>query len=105
MKSQSEIDIEMCGHELTVYGCDTKTAMTDYEAIDAILQELERARLLHPKWPTDPIHQVAVMAEESGEAVRAALRMVYERGSVEELRTELIQTGAMAIRCLVNLKY
>lgn len=78
--------------------------MTEIEAITEMLQELERARLLHPLWPTDPIHQVAIMAEESGEAVRAALRMVYEGGSIENLRTELIQTGAMVMRCLVEME-
>lgn len=81
----------------------TGGSVTDYEAIDAILQEKERATLLHPNWPDDPIHQVAIMAEEAGEAVRAALRMVYEGGSVEDLRAELIQTGAMCVRCLGRL--
>lgn len=78
--------------------------MTEIEAITEMLQELERARLIHPRWPTDPIHQVAIMAEESGESVRAALRMVYEGGSIENLRTELIQTGAMVMRCLVEME-
>lgn len=78
--------------------------MTEIEAITEMLQELERARLIHPRWPTDPIHQVAIMEEESGESVRAALRMVYEGGSIENLRTELIQTGAMVMRCLVEME-
>jgi Flp pilus assembly protein CpaB len=77
--------------------------MTEIEAITEMLQELERARLIHSRWPTDPIHQVAIMEEESGESVRAALRMVYEGGSIEDLRTELIQTGAMVMRCLVEM--
>lgn len=79
--------------------------MTEIEAITEMLQELERARLLHPRWPTDPVHQVAIMAEESGESVRAVLRMAYkEGGSIEDLRTELIQTGAMVMRCLAEME-
>lgn len=65
-------------------------------------QEVMRASALHPTWPTDPIHAAAIVAEEAGEAVRAALRLTYEGGSAEELRTELIQTAATAIRAIEN---
>jgi len=78
--------------------------MTEIEAITEMLQELERARLIHPRWPTDPIHQVAIMAEESGESVRAVNNLVYEGGSIYDLRDELIQTGAMVMRCLVEME-
>ena len=65
-----------------------------------ILDELRRAEEIHPEFPDDVIHQVAIMAEESGEAVRAALHYVYEEGTKEELQAELIQTAAMCVRCL-----
>ena len=73
-----------------------------YNLID-ILSEVERAREKHPEWPDDIIHAVAIVAEESGEAVRAALNHVYHGGSIDEVRTELVQTAAMCIRMLENL--
>ena len=79
--------------------------MTLDMANNLIMQELELAVAKHPRWPTDPIHAVAIMAEESGEAVRASLNLVYESGNMAELRREVIQTGAMAIRVLMNLDY
>ena len=78
--------------------------MTEYAAVDAMLQELERARVKHPQWPTDIVHQVAIMVEEAGESLRAALNHAYEGGSFEEVRREVIQSGAMAIRVLINLE-
>ena len=77
--------------------------MKKEQACLALLSELCRAMDLHPVWPSDLIHQVAIVAEESGEAVQAALNHVYHGDSLEKVRTELIQTGAMCIRALVNL--
>jgi len=68
-----------------------------------ILAELKRAKELHPCFPVDTIHQVSVMVEEAGEALQAALNHVYHGGSLEDVKTELIHAGAMAIRCLMNL--
>ena len=63
-----------------------------------ILHELGRAKQKHPDWPEDLIHRVAIMAEESGESVRAALNHIYHKEPIEELKTELIHTAAMCIR-------
>ena len=87
-----------------VYQPSRKHAVTEYAAVDAMLQELERARAKHPQWPTDIVHQVAIMVEEAGEAMRAALNYVYEGGRVEDVQKELVHTGAMAIRVLMNLE-
>lgn len=87
-----------------VYQSSHKPAMTEYAAVDAMLKELERAKSKHPTWPTDIVHQVAVMVEEAGEALRAVLNSAYEGGNIEEVRREVIQTGAMAIRVLMNLE-
>ena len=73
--------------------------------IDDIHSEYCRACKKWPKWPDDLIHQVAIMIEESGESMRDALRYQYDEGAtLDDLRKELIQTGAMVVRCLINLK-
>jgi hypothetical protein len=72
-------------------------------AISKILEELDRATNKHPEWPDDIIHAVSIMNEESGEAIRAALDHVYAGKPLDEVKKELIHTGAMVIRCLINL--
>jgi len=70
--------------------------------IDTILDEYKRAKTLHPVWPTDPIHAAALGGEEAGELVRAANRFYYEGASEDEMITEAVQMGAMAIRFLIG---
>ena len=72
--------------------------------IDDIYHEYCSACKIHPHWPEDPIHAVSIMNEEAGESIRAALNYVYEDGSLEDLKKELIQTAAMCIRALINIK-
>ena len=74
------------------------------EILGEIFIELERAETLYPEWPTDPVHAVAVLAEECGEAVRAANDVRWQGADIAELKKELIQTGAMVFRCLLNLE-
>lgn len=51
------------------------------------------------------MRMVAIMAEEAGEAIREANRIEDDgNGDLAALRTELIQTAAMCVRCLENLK-
>ncbi len=69
----------------------------------AMLNELGKAEQLHPHWPEDQVHAAAVMCEEAGETLRAALQYNYEMGPVKNIRKEAIQTGAMVIRLLENL--
>lgn len=79
--------------------------MNDYQkAIMDIKIEIARAETQHPHWPSDIIHQVSIMNEEAGESIKAALDHVYHGQPLEDVRKELIQTGAMVVRCLVNLK-
>ena len=74
------------------------------EIIGKILNELERAETIHPDWPCDVIHQAAIVCEESGEMLREALHVEYEGACKTELKNELIQTAAMCLRMLMNLK-
>jgi hypothetical protein len=73
---------------------------------EEITQEVIRAESKHPIWPDDYIHQAAIVCEESGELIRAALNDYYDGptpNSREEIRKEAIQTAAMCIRLLKNL--
>ena len=72
-------------------------------ALAALATELNRAERIWPCWPMDPVYGAAIIGEEAGEALQAALHLVYERGTEEELRKEVIQTGAMALRMLLYL--
>jgi NTP pyrophosphatase (non-canonical NTP hydrolase) len=72
--------------------------------INYVVAELESAKKKFPKMESyDIVHQVAVMNEEAGESIKAALQLYYEKGTIEELKKELIQTGAMVFRILENL--
>ena len=77
--------------------------MTQAMAFRLIENELESARKKFPDFPRDPIHAAAVVAEESGELVRASLRVTYEQAGYNEMKLEAIQTAAMAIRFLLCL--
>ena len=70
------------------------------QIITEIYSELLRARGIHPAWPEDVIHASAIVAEEAGEAVRAALNHSYHGEDIELLRTELIQCAATCIRAI-----
>ena len=72
--------------------------------IGDIVAELRRAESKYPEWPADLIHQVAIMQEEGGEAIRAALNHVYHGEPLADVRGELIQTAAMCLRCLKNME-
>ncbi|KAF1697964.1 hypothetical protein CSC62_07400 [Pseudoxanthomonas jiangsuensis] len=79
---------------------------TDSRSILAdVMAELARATAKFPTWPTDPLHAVAVLGEESGELTRAVMQAVYEphKGGREQVREEAVQTAAMALRFLMSL--
>lgn len=57
------------------------------EIMGCIWKELDRAQSLHPRWPADIVHAAGIVAEESGELIRAALRYSYgEGGTLDDVR-------------------
>jgi hypothetical protein len=79
---------------------DNEKAMVLRHAIQQVVDELGKATQKHPFWPGDVIHQSAIVAEEAGEAVRAALQSVYENAPSAYIQTEFKQTAAMGIRAM-----
>jgi len=71
-------------------------------AVEDVMREIENASRKWPGWPLDPVHAAAIVAEEAGELVRAALKATYEGGSVADMHLEAVQTAATAIRFLVG---
>jgi hypothetical protein len=73
--------------------------------LDDLIAEIKRASEKFPSWPTDPLHALAVLGEEYGELTKAVLETVYEpeKSNVSDVRTEAIQTAAMAVRFLVSI--
>ena len=73
--------------------------------VNEVLAEVARATEKFPGWPTDPLHALAVLGEEFGELTQAMLQRVYEphKATDEDVRTEAVQTAAMALRLLFSL--
>lgn len=93
------MDITMELKELKAIGLNAD----EMACLNAIAREYKRACKKHPDWPTDIIHQAAIVNEESGELIRAALQQGYESGNWEATENEAKQTGAMALRFMVNM--
>lgn len=74
--------------------------------VNEVLTELARALDKFPTWPLDPVHALAVVAEELGETQKEVLQLTYEPGktTVKALRKEAIQTAAMSLRFLIGLE-
>ncbi|MHB8149962.1 MAG: hypothetical protein ACYDIB_07345 [Desulfobulbia bacterium] len=73
------------------------------KVIGLIFEELRLAEAKHPGWPEDQIHAAAILAEEVGEVVKAAIDHEWAGGSIDEIRKEAAQVGAMALRLLLHL--
>ncbi len=74
--------------------------------IEHVVIEVERATRKFPTWPTDPLHALAVLGEEFGELTKAMLQLTYEphKTTPIEVRSEAIQTAAMALRLAMSLE-
>jgi hypothetical protein len=75
------------------------------QAAQDVLAELERATRKFPTWPTDPLHALAVLGEEFGELTKGMLQLTYEphKTNAANVRTEALQTAAMALRLFMSL--
>lgn len=76
------------------------------ELTQEVLNEVARAKLKFPLWPTDPLHALAVLGEEYGELIKAMLQYTYEpekKVTLEDIKSEAIQTAAMALRIVQSL--
>jgi len=80
---------------------DTCSEWTDETILRAVAEELVRAREKFPAWPTaDMVECAAIVGEEAGELIRAALHFKNEGGTVADCDNEAIQTMAMCVRFL-----
>lgn len=68
--------------------------------IVSILSELSRAEVKHPTWPVDNVKRAAIVCEEAGEVIREANLLDEGKGSLSDLKIELIQCAGTCIRML-----
>ena len=87
---------EMCNEAFADLPLDLKRWLV------AVFWELATAQDKHPAWPADFIHAAAIVAEESGELVQAALQHQYENGQYYQMHREAIQTAAACLRFLLG---
>ncbi len=80
-------------------------ALACSESWELVSAEVENATKKFPKWPTDPLHALAILGEEFGELTKEVVQMIYEpnKTSTAKIREEAIQTAAMAIRFVMSL--
>lgn len=75
-----------------------------------IFDELKAAKEKHPDWPKDLIHAAAIVGEEAGELLQAAINyeymdVIYLDDARKKIKDEAIQTAAMCVRLLENLEH
>jgi hypothetical protein len=75
------------------------------DVLSEIVAEVGRAMRKFPTWPTDPLHALAVLGEEFGELTKDVLQLTYEphKTNRDNVRTEAMQTAAMALRFVASL--
>lgn len=74
------------------------------KAIASIFDALKHAEAKRPVWNDDPVVAAAVLAEEAGEVVKAALDYRFHGGPLEDLEKECAQVGAMALRVMFHVE-
>lgn len=76
------------------------------DVLSHVSAEMQRAA--HRAAPDDPLRRAALVAEEAGEALQAALNLTrpgtaQTDGLKHEFYTEMVQTAAMALRILIAM--
>lgn len=98
MPNQPTLSITQCELEFAQLPTDQK------QWIICVVREMRRAEEKHPEWPEDIVHAAAIVAEESGELVRAAVNCYYENEQLRvEVAEEAVQTAATCLRLLNNI--
>lgn len=90
------MDDAMCDELLSGLDIDTKRYLV------LVITELNASRQKHKVMGIDYVHAAAVVSEEAGELVRAALLVTYENGRYYEMHKEAVQVSAMGLRFLLD---
>lgn len=75
-----------------------------------VMLELADAIEKHPNWPTDILHQWAIVQEEVGEVQKDVLELTYDTPAsatpykLEKVRQEARQVAATCLRFLAHLE-
>ncbi|KKK70399.1 hypothetical protein LCGC14_2924380 [marine sediment metagenome] len=78
--------------------------MISAQVMNLLYGELRKAEKKFPTFPTDPVHAAAIVAEESGELLQAALDYTYGRSKSDfAMAKEAAHTAAMGIRFLMSM--
>ena len=105
---QEKISARACELSLGLDAQLTVNPQSTARVLLLVIDELKRTELR--PLPVDPLRRVALVNEEAGEALQAALD--YTRGSAdtildprhrERMRTELVQTASTAINALAAM--
>lgn len=70
------------------------------KTLKLIEKEVVRARKVNGRLPSDLVYRAAIVAEEAGELVKAALQHRYEGGKIERIQKEALHTAATCVRVL-----
>ena len=89
----------MSNPEQVLMNDPTRDERADLEG--RISHECRDAESKFPRWPTDPIHMAAILGEEAGETLQAAIDLVYADGSEDRVIHEARQAAAMGMRILM----
>jgi NTP pyrophosphatase (non-canonical NTP hydrolase) len=85
---------------------DARQIVREHQAVGSggvLVEVAAERRRQDAKWGEqnhDPFLYGAILTEEVGEAMQAALKMRFEGGSFDALRTEVVQVAAVAVAML-----